>query len=90
MAPEHWPMNMRKHEDEAAHGMEGRLRPIQLSPFECQTCYGGTVSRRHNLDLQNMRRVVSPHLWLDHDDELPHVGSLAFLGYMASWEWTGC
>ena len=29
-------------------------------------------------------------LWLDHDDELPHVGSLAFLGYMASWEWTGC
>ena len=77
-------------EDEAAHGMEGRLRPIQLSPFECQTCYGGTVSGRHNLDLQDMRRVVSPHLWLDPDDQLPHVGSLDFLGYMASWEWTGC
>ena len=77
-------------EDERDHGMEGRLRPIQLSPFECQTCYGGTVSGRHNLDLQDMRRVVSPYLWLDPEDQLPYVGSVDFLGYMASWEWTGC
>ena len=76
-------------EEEGLYGMEGRLRPIQLSPFECQTCYGGTVSGRHNLDLQDMRRVVSPSLWLDADDHLPHVGGVSSLGYMALYEWTG-
>ena len=76
-------------EEEADYGMEGRLRPIQLSPFECQTSYGGTVSGRQNLDLQDMRRVVNPSLWLDADDHLPHVGAQNFLGYMAWYEWTG-
>lgn len=76
-------------EEESVYGMEGRLRPIQLSPFECQTSYGGTVSGRHNLDLQDMRRVVPSSLWLGTDDHLPHVGVQDFLGYMAWYEWTG-
>ena len=67
---------------EAEYGMQGRLRPIQLTPFECQTCYGGTVSGRHNLDLQDMRRVVDPCHWLDPEDHLPHVGPITTLGYM--------
>ena len=37
---------------EVEYGMAGRLRPIQLSPFECQTSFGGLVAGRHNLDLQ--------------------------------------
>ena len=74
---------------EAEYGMQGRLRPIQLTPFECQTCYGGTVSGRHNLDLQDMRRVVDPCHWLDPEDHLPHVGPITTLGYMRLYEWTG-
>ena len=39
---------------EVEYGQAGRLRPIQLSPFECQSSYGGLVAGRHNLDLQDM------------------------------------
>ena len=76
-------------EAEAEYGMQGRLRPIQLTPFECQTCYGGTVAGRHNLDLQDMRRLVDPSLWMDESDHFPHTGSVDQLGYMAWYEWTG-
>ena len=76
-------------EAEADYGMQGRMRPFQLTPFECQTCYGGLVAGRHNLDLQDMRRVLDPALWLDADDHLPHVGFTARLGYMAWYEWNG-
>ena len=65
------------------------MRPVQLTPFECQTCYGGLVAGRHNLDLQDMRRVLDPALWLDSDDHLPHVGFTDGLGYMAGYEWNG-
>ena len=36
------------------------MRPIQLTPFEVQSSYGGTVAGRHNLDVQDMRRVLDP------------------------------
>ena len=68
---------------------QGRMRPIQLTPFECQTCYGGLVAGRHNLDLQDMRRVLDPALWLDSEEHLPHVGFTDSLGYMAWYEWNG-
>ena len=74
---------------EAEYGMRGRLRPIQLSPFECQTSFGGLVAGRHNLDVQGLWRVLDPALWLDAEDHLPHIGVVNDLGYMASWEWTG-
>ena len=76
-------------EAEADYGMQGRMRPIQLTPFECQTCYGGLVAGRHNLDLQDMRRVLDPALWLDSEEHLPHVGFTDSLGYMAWYEWNG-
>ena len=76
-------------EAEADYGMQGRMRPIQLTPFECQTCYGGLVAVRHNLDLQDMRRVLDPALWLDSEEHLPHVGFTDSLGYMAWYEWNG-
>ena len=69
--------------------MQGRLRPIQLSPFEVQSSYGGLVAGRHNLDLQDMRRVLDPALWLAEDDCLPHVGGMPSLGYMEKYEWVG-
>lgn len=55
-------------EAEAEYGMQGRLRPIQLSPFEVQTSYGGLVAGRRNLDVQDMRRVIDPALWMADDD----------------------
>ena len=72
---------------EVEYGMAGRLRPIQLSPFECQTSFGGLVAGRHNLDLQDMRRVLDMKLWTEQGDILPHVGFTQQLGYMAKYEW---
>lgn len=74
---------------EAEYGMAGRLRPIQLSPFECQSSFGGLVAGRHNLDLQDMRRVLDMKLWTEESDILPHVGFSEHLGYMAKYEWAG-
>ena len=34
-----------------------RRRPIQLTPFEMQSNYGGLVAARLNLDVRDMRRV---------------------------------
>ena len=69
--------------------MAGRLRPIQLSPFECQSSFGGLVAGRHNLDLQDMRRVLDMKLWTEESDILPQVGFSEHLGYMAKYEWAG-
>ena len=72
---------------EVEYGQAGRLRPIQLSPFECQSSFGGLVAGRHNLDLQDMRRVLDPKLWALDDDFLPRTGVTEHLGYMAKYEW---
>ncbi|CAJ1413970.1 unnamed protein product [Effrenium voratum] len=45
-------------EAEAEFGMSGRLRPIQLTPFEAQTNYGGIVAGRQNLDAQAFACIV--------------------------------
>ncbi|CAJ1441410.1 unnamed protein product [Effrenium voratum] len=77
-------------EAEAEFGMSGRLRPIQLTPFEVQTNYGGIVAGRQNLDVQDMRRVLDPSLWLPAGVRVPHIGSSCDqLGYMALYEWNG-
>ena len=77
-------------EAEAEFGSRGRLRPIQLTPFEVQTSYGGIVAGRQNLDVQDMRRVLDPSLWLTSADCLPQIGGPATeLGYMALFEWNG-
>ena len=75
---------------EVEFGSGGRIRPIQLTPFEVQSSYGGTVAGRHNLDVQDMRRVLDPALWLGARDCLPQIGGLApQLGYMSRFEWNG-
>ena len=66
------------------------MRPIQLTPFEVQSSYGGTVAGRHNLDVQDMRRVLDSALWLGARDCLPQIGGLApQLGHMSRFEWNG-
>ena len=61
-----------------------------VDPFEVQSSYGGTVAGRHNLDVQDMRRVLDPALWLGARDCLPQIGGLApQLGYMSRFEWNG-
>lgn len=47
------------------------------------------MAGRHNLDLQDMRRVLDVALWADADDHLPHVGLTEPFGYTAKYEWTG-
>ncbi|CAE7311896.1 unnamed protein product [Symbiodinium sp. CCMP2592] len=75
---------------EMEFGSAGKMRPIQLTPFEVQTCYGGTVAGRHNLDVQDMRRVLDPALWLRASERLPQIaGPAKQLGYMAEYEWNG-
>ena len=46
---------------EAEFGMSGRLRPIQLTPFEAQTNYGGIVAGRQNLDAQDRHAWLQAH-----------------------------
>ncbi|CAE7026696.1 unnamed protein product [Symbiodinium sp. CCMP2592] len=71
-------------------GSAGKMRPIQLTPFEVQTSYGGTVAGRHNLDVQDMRRVLDPALWQTPSDRLPQIaGPVSQLGYMDKFEWNG-
>ena len=71
-------------------GSAGKMRPIQLTPFEVQTSYGGTVAGRHNLDVQDMRRVLDPALWQKPSDRLPQIaGPVSQLGYMDKFEWNG-
>ena len=49
----------------------------------------GAVAADMPEDLQDMRRVLDPALWLDSEEHLPHVGFTDSLGYMAWYEWNG-
>ncbi len=51
------------------YGMAGRILTFQEHPFECGTNYAALVAARCNCDVQDMRRVFPPHLWLE-DSEL--------------------
>jgi hypothetical protein len=70
-------------------GMEGRVMLFQEHPFECQSNYAGIGSVRCNLDVQDLRRVLSPAHWLEADQELPHLGPRGDWGYMNVYEWDG-
>ena len=69
--------------------MQGRTLPFQQTPFEVQSNYGGIVTGRHNLDVQDMRRVLDPEVWLQEGETLPHIGGKPSFGYMGQYEWTG-
>ena len=70
-------------------GMQGRILPFQQTPFEVQSNYGGIVTGRNNLDVQDMRRVLPPETWLQEGETLPHIGEKPSFGYMSQYEWTG-
>ena len=51
-------------------GMAGRIITYQDHGFEGSTNYAGLVAFRSNLDVQDLRRVLPPQLWLpEHDLE---------------------
>jgi hypothetical protein len=70
-------------------GMEGRLMLFQEHPFECQSNYAGIGANRCNLDVQDLRRVLSPKHWLQDGEELPQLGARQDWGYMNIYEWDG-
>lgn len=49
---------------ETQYGMAGRILTYQLNSFECPTNYAALVAMRCNVDLQDMRRVLPPRLFL--------------------------
>ena len=44
---------------ETDHGMQGRILHFQEHPFECLSNYGAIAAIRCNLDVQDLRRVLS-------------------------------
>ena len=54
---------------ETEYGMAGRILTFQLHPWETSTNYAALVAARCNVDVQDMRRVLPPRLWM-HPDEL--------------------
>ncbi|CAK0911448.1 unnamed protein product, partial [Prorocentrum cordatum] len=56
---------------EADYGMAGRIATFQLHPGETSTKYAAVVSARCNVDVQDMRRVLPPRLWMDASELEP-------------------
>ena len=54
-------------------GMLGRIITYQDHGFELSTNYCGPVAFRNNLDVQVVRRVLSPHLWMHEEDLNPYA-----------------
>jgi len=52
-------------------GMAGRILTFQLHPWECPSNYAALVAMRCNVDVQDMRRVLPPHLWMPDADLEP-------------------
>ena len=46
------------------YGMAGRVDLYQLHPWECPTNYAMLVAMRCNVDVQDLRRTLPPHMWL--------------------------
>ncbi|CAK0817607.1 unnamed protein product, partial [Prorocentrum cordatum] len=56
---------------ETDYGMAGRIVTFQLHPGETSTKYAAVVSARCNVDVQDMRRVLPPRLWMDASELEP-------------------
>ena len=56
---------------ETEHGMAGRILTFQMHPWECSTTYAGIVALRCNLDVQDLRRTLPPHMWMASEDLEP-------------------
>ena len=71
------------------HGMQGRILHFQEHPFEGPSNYGGVSAMRCNLDVQDLRRVLTEDRWMQADDLMPHIGDRPDWGYMNFYEWNG-
>ena len=56
---------------ETKYGMAGRVITFQMHPGECPTNYAGLVAMRCNVDVQDLRRVLPPELWMDPSELEP-------------------
>ncbi|CAK0850189.1 unnamed protein product, partial [Prorocentrum cordatum] len=56
---------------ETDYGVAGRIVTFQLHPGETSTKYAALVSARCNVDVQDMRRVLPPRLWMDASELEP-------------------
>ena len=48
--------------------MAGSILTIQMHPSEYSTTYAGLVSLRCNLDVQDLRRTLPPHMWMPSEE----------------------
>ena len=53
------------------YGMAGRVITYQAHPYECPTNYAALVASRCNVDVQDLRRVLPPHMWMPPDELEP-------------------
>ncbi|CAK0847613.1 unnamed protein product, partial [Prorocentrum cordatum] len=56
---------------ETDYGMAGRIVTFQLHPGETSTKCAAVVPARCNVDVQDMRRVLPPRLWMDASELEP-------------------
>ena len=56
---------------ETRFGMAGRILTYQVHPWECPTNYAALVAMRCNVDVQDLRRVLPPVLWMPEADLEP-------------------
>ena len=54
-------------------GMAGRVALYQLHPWECPTNYAMLVAMRCNVDVQDLRRTLPPHMWLPRSELEPEA-----------------
>ena len=50
------------------YGMMGKIRTVQVHPWECVTNYAALVALRCNVDVQDLRRVLPPHIWISEQE----------------------
>jgi hypothetical protein len=51
--------------------MAGRIITYQTHPWECSTNYAALVAMRCNVDVQDLRRVLPPTMWMAPEDLEP-------------------
>ena len=52
-------------------GMAGRIITFQMHPWECSTNYAALVAMRCNVDVQDLRRVLPPTMWMPAEELEP-------------------
>ena len=56
------------------YGMAGRILTFQVHPWECPSNYAALIALRCNVDVQDLRRVPPPWVWMLPDELEATVG----------------